>query len=147
MSDRLSVYAFGALHAILILLLVIALFVAGGNIGALSGIGTAPGIAIGLWLALLSWGATGWALRGASLTAPDVRDVLGRSGLAGFAAGALFVVGLFVGFALSAGDFEPAAVLFLAFASLFAGVAGSVVAMLLAALDVGLWKLTTRALT
>ena len=145
MVDRLVGFAFGALHAALLLLALVAILVATG--GALDGIGTVPGILIGAWLAVVSWVATAWALRGTSLASPDLREVLGRAGLGGLGAGAAFVVGAFLAVPIVNGTtYEPQALLFLVFAAPFAGAFGCVIALLLALVDVGIYAVTRRAL-
>lgn len=123
----------------------VALSVLAGE-NAFVGVGTGPGIAVGAWLAALSWAATSWALRGQALARERLREILGRAGVAGFAAGAAFLPGVLLGIMVATRSFEGASALVLAIGMPFAGAVGSLLAILLALVDVGLYVAVARVL-
>lgn len=147
MAERLVAWGLGAFHALFLLLaFVTAGYVLGGAGfgGALANVGTFGGLALGAWLLVVSVAATAWALRDAAdLRAPALRPLVAAGVAAGGFAGSAFVAGAIVGIGVVTGEMPW---VFLAFGTVFAFPAGSLVAAALALVDMGLYALAERSL-
>lgn len=146
MAERLTAFALGASHTALLLLAFLGVGHANGALGALlSGVGTLAGLALGVWLAVVSIAAAAWTLRDADLAALERRPLLARAMLAGGVGGSIFTAGVILGAMVSFGAFD--ALLFALFATVFAFPVGALVGGALALVDLGLYALTKRSLT
>jgi hypothetical protein len=147
MGDRLPAWTLGTFHAAILVIIPVVVAHRGGNLGGvLAGLSTGTGFLLFLGLWAVSLWSTARALRGIMWQNPELPmptpTLLRRGFVWGGASGAVFSVFLFAVIAVS----TPTFLLFAPIVLVFAAAIGSIVGLILAAVDCAFFAVTRLAL-